>query len=385
VLADQAITHNIDSTLYPDEDLYKIDFYVEDSLGQSSTIRRTFGIDNDDIGITFGVNSSIINPGEFLSASWSLTITGAQLVNQTLVLGGNIFPYQQVFTSTDDTVTEYILTGSQTLQMAEDDLVFTLYVKDAAGNLNSAGEVVSLVDNLAPTTHFITPVNESYDLSGIITIEIYASDPTGINTEFLDIYFFDIYSDYYYLYQQSVSGEATYQLSTKSWVLEFNSFVLPNGNYSMEAIVYDTANIANAGYSNSIISVGKGVLEISGVIKGKGSPFVRGYLTFYLENLLPTEINITLVNINWDPDIRIDFIYDMIDNTDGTIWLSSAGSPYSEEANLPVQNSLGAVFSGGSKHKLTIRFDYKNRPDLCSFIISFYIVSSGSWETITIP
>ncbi|MCK4973491.1 MAG: hypothetical protein KAS52_09225, partial [Candidatus Heimdallarchaeota archaeon] len=238
ILNDQKITTNIDSTLYLDANNYKIDFYVNDSLSQSFTIRRTFGIDNDDIGITFGVNSSIINPGDFLSASWSFTIAGAPLINQTLVLGGDVLPYQQVFTSTEPTVTEYILTGSQTLQMAEDDLVFTLYVKDEAGNLNSAGEAFSLVDNIAPITYVITPENDTF-ASGTILIEVYASDPSGIDTTRFDVYFISLSVSFIYLYQQSVEGDATYIENQNKWVLYFNSYILPDDNYSIVAQVYD--------------------------------------------------------------------------------------------------------------------------------------------------
>ena len=367
----------------------KLIVYVNDSLGQSSTIRRTFGIDNDDIGITFGVNSSIINPGDFLSASWSLTINGAQLINQTLVLGGDIFPYQQVFTSTEPTTTEYILTGSQTLQMAEDDLVFTLYVKDEAGNLNSAGEAFSLVDNIAPTTYFITPLNESSE-SGMILLEVYATDPSGIDTTRFDVYFMSLTTSFNYLYQQSVSGEATYIENQNKWVLYFNSYVLPDDTYSIIAQVYDLSSNGNgASAVVDIVDIDNDVLDIYGAaaIDGRGGFFRRrGVLAFYVRSLVPTgSMTIETIKFSWGGNSRVDFVWDVHDDTISQYWVD--GAAHAEDEEMPVaalQN--GVNITATLDHHLTIQFDYGDKPTGVDFIVSFYISSAifTGWEVFVI-
>ncbi len=391
VLADQAITHNIDSTLYPDEDLYKIDFYVEDSLGQSSTIRRTFGIDNDYIGITFGVNSSSINPGDFLSASWTFTIDGADLINQTLVLGGNIFPYQQVFTSTEATVTEYILTGAETLQMAEDDLVFTLFVKDEAGNLNSAGDTFSLIDNTAPIAYFISPENDT-SKSDTILIEVYASDPSGIDTNRFDVYFFSFSSSFTYLYQQSVQGEATYIANQNKWVLYFNSFVLPDDNYSIVAQVYDLSSSGNgASAVVDIVEVDNDVMKLYGATAtdGRGGFFFRrrGILSFNLQCLVPDYLTLKQITVNWEGSSRITEIDSVYDDSTAQYWLDSGSGPYVEDTTYNIAQSQGGVnITATLDHHITIQFDYGDKPTGITFTISIYISSPifTGWETFVI-
>ncbi len=390
VLNDQAITTNIDSTLYLDANDYKIDFYVNDSLGQSSTIRRTFGIDNDDIGITFGVNSSIINPGDFLSASWTLTIVGAELVNQTLVLGGDVFPYQQVFTSTEPTVTEYILTGSQTLQMAEDDLVFTLYVKDAAGNLNSAGDTFSLIDNIAPITYFITPENDTSE-SGTILLEVYASDPSGIDTTRFDVYFFSLTTSFNYLYQQSVQGEATFIVNQNKWVLYFSSYVLPDDNYSIVAQVYDLSSNGNGNSAVvDIIEIDNDVIDVYGAaaVDGRGGFFFkrRGVLSFYVRSLVPSEtLTIETIKLSWGGNNRVTHVWDVYDDTISQYWVE--GAVHAEDAEMPVAAIQGGVnITATLDHHLTIQFDFGDKPTNVAFIVSFYISSSifTGWESFVI-
>ncbi len=391
ILSDQAITHNIDSTLYLDAKYYKIDFYVNDSLDQSFTIRRIFGIDNDDIGITFGVNSSIINPGDFLSASWSFTIDGAPLINQTLVLGGDVLPYQQVFTSTEPTVTEYILTGSQTLQMAEDDLVFTLFVKDEAGNLNSAGDAFSLIDNIAPTTYFISPENDTSE-SDTILIEIYASDPSGIDTNRFDVYFFSYSSSFTYLYQQSVSGEATYIVNQNKWVLYFNSFVLPDDNYSVVAQVYDLSSSGNgASAVIDILEVDNDVLKLYGATAtdGRGGFFFRrrGVLSFNIQCLVPDYLTLEQVTINWEGSNRVTLIDSIYDDSIAQFWLDSAGGPYAEDTTYNIAQAQGGVnITASLDHHITIQFDYGDKPTGVTFTISIFISSPifTGWETFVI-
>ncbi|MHA1466318.1 MAG: hypothetical protein ACTSQ2_14605, partial [Candidatus Heimdallarchaeaceae archaeon] len=344
----------------------------------------------DDIGITFGVNSSIINPGDFLSASWSLTIDGALLVNQTLVLGGDIFPYQQVFTSTEPTVTEYILTGSQTIQMAEDDLVFTLFVKDEAGNLNSAGDTFSLVDDTAPITFFITPVNESSE-SGMILLEIYASDPSGIDTTRFDVYFFSLTTSFNYLYQQSVSGEATYIANQNKWVLYFNSYVLPDDTYSIVATVYDlSVNGNGASAVVDIVDIDNDVIDVYGAaaIDGRGGFFFkrRGVLAFYVRSLVPTGVmTIETIKISWGGNSRVDLVWDVYDDTISQYWVD--GAAHVEDEEMPVAALQGGVnITATLDHHLTIQLDYGDKPTGVDFIVSFYITSTifTGWEVFVI-
>ncbi|MBY9000604.1 MAG: hypothetical protein KGD64_06805 [Candidatus Heimdallarchaeota archaeon] len=389
LLNDQPVTQNIDSSLYPDDDEYKIDFYVNDSLGQESTIRRTFGIDNDDIGITFGLNDTVINPGDFLSASWTLDIVGAQLVNQTLVLGGDVYPYQQVFTSTEATVTEYILTGSETLQMAEDELVFTLYVKDAAGNMNSAGEAFSLVDNVAPITYFILPLNDTSE-SGTILLEVYASDPSGIDTTRFDVYFFSLTTSFNYLYQQSVQGEATYIANQNKWVLYFISYILPDDIYSIVAQVYDLSSNGNGNSAVvDAVDIDNDVVDTYGAaaIDGRGGFFRRrGVLSLYVRSLVPSlTLTIETIKLSWGGNSRVTHIWDVYDDTISQVWVD--GAAHAEDEEMPVAALQGGVnITATLDHHLTIQFDYGDKPTGVDFIISFYITSAifTGWESFVI-
>ena len=386
VLQNQPITSNIDSTAYPDDNGYKMIFSVNDSLGQSEEITQIFGIDNVGVGVDLSLSDSIIYPGDSLTASWSLDYAGSPLINQTLVLSGTVFGYDQVFTSTEATVTEYILPGSQTLYMAEDDLTFTLYVKDAAGNTNVSGEAFNLIDNIDPNTYFISPANES-SLSGYIVIEVFADDASGIDTNRFDIYFWANSSDYYYFYQQSVDKLATYVVHQKKWVLYFNSFILPDDNYTIEALVYDLASAANSNTSYIVAEVDNDVIRHYGAVAtdGRGGFFFRrrGVLAFYLENLVPYTITISEIMINWGGSSRIDLVYSIYDDTFDQFWLE-AGS-YSEDVAYPVAAAQGGInITNELDHHLTIQFDYGDRPTTVDFIISFYIDQLGSWETIYI-
>ncbi|MCG3217027.1 MAG: hypothetical protein KAS63_09910 [Candidatus Heimdallarchaeota archaeon] len=385
-LDDQNIINNINSEDYVDATGYEIEFSVSDQLGQSETVTQTFGIDNEEIGIAFSLNSSSINQGEFLLADWSFTVAGAPLINQTLVLGGAIYPYQQVFTSSVDTVTEYTLTGAQTATMAGDDLVFTLYIKDGAGNLNSAGEAFSLVDNIIPTTYFISPVNESA-LSATFDIEVYASDASGIDTSRFDLYFYSLDDDYWYLYQQSVEQDAVYIVNEEKWSLEFNSFILPDHNYTIVAQVYD---ISGNGATSvlELVTIDNEILDIYGAVatNGRGGFFRRrGVLAFYIESLVPVDITITNITLNWAASGQINEVYDIYDDTGAIYWLSSGGGPYIEDTIYDIAAAQGGiVLTGALDHHITIRFDYGDRPEGKVFTFGFYIEEYGTWETIII-
>jgi hypothetical protein len=389
VMQNQTVASNIDTTIYPDDTDYDITFFVDDALGDSAQVTRTFNIDNNAVGVDLSINSTIINPGDFLGVSWSLSAAGAQLVNQTLVLGGNVYPFESVFTSKTDAVTSYVLPGSQTNVMAEDDLSFTIFVKDAAGNTNSSGQAFSLIDNLAPVTYFITPANDT-SLSEIITIEIYADDATGIDTNRFDVYFFGYATGYFYLYQQSVKGEAVYVANQKKWTLDFNTYLLPDDNYSIIAQVYDLASAGNgASATIDIVEIDNEVIEIYGAVatNGRGGFFFRrrGLLTFYVESKVPTVITITQMRITWYGNSRIDNIYDIYDDTIEQYWLPNSAGPIADDAVFPVAQATGGInMTSALDHHLTIQFDWADRPETVIFGISFYIEQLSAWETIII-
>ncbi len=386
VLQNQPITTNIDSTAYSDASGYEMVFSVNDSLGQSKQVTQTFGIDNVGVAVDLSLNASIIYPGDTLRASWSLDYAGSPLINQTLVLSGTVFGYDQVFTSTEATVIQYDLLGSQTLYMAEDELAFTLYVKDAAGNTNISGEAFDLIDNIDPNTYFISPANES-DLSGYFVIEVFADDASGIDTNRFDIYFDANSSDYYYFYQQSVEQLATYVVHQKKWVLYFNSYLLPDDNYSIEALVYDLSSAANSNYSSIVASIDNDVIREYGAaaIDGRGGFFFRrrGVLAFYLESLVPYTITISEIMINWGGNSRIDWVYSIYDDTFNQFWLEAGN--YDEDIAYPVAAIQGGMnITSELDHHITIQFNYGDRPTTVDFIISFYIDQLGAWETIYI-
>jgi hypothetical protein len=385
VLSNQTIADNIDSTVYVDQDDYEITFYVSDALGQSAQETRTFGIDNEEIDVTLSLNESIINPGDFLGVSWIFGIAGAQLTNQTLVMSGDVYGFETVYTSVSDAVTDYVLTGLKTASMAEDELAFTIYVKDEAGNLNSHGQEFSLIDNVAPLTYFITPANESF-LSEYITLEVYASDASGIDTTRFDVYFFSYSSAYYYLYQHSVEGTAVFIENQNKWVLEFNTFLLPDDNYSIVAQVYDLASAGNgASATVDIVEVDNVVLNIYGAaaVDGRGGFFFRrrGYLTFYLQSMVPSILTITQMRVTWYGSGQIDFIYEVYDDTIEQYWLPNAQGPINDDDTFPVAQAVGGInMTSALDHHLTITFDYGDRPENDVFGIYFYIEQLTAWE-----
>jgi hypothetical protein len=386
VLQNQPIVSNVDSTSYPDDNGYKMIFSVNDSLGQSKEVTQTFGIDNVGVAVDLSLNASVIYPGDALNASWSLGYAGSPLINQTLVLSGTVFGYDQVFTSTEAIVTQYILPGTQTLHMAEDDMVFTLYVKDAAGNTNVSGEAFDLIDNIDPNTYFISPENNS-DLSGYFVIEVFADDASGIDTTRFDIYFFANSSEYYYLYQQSVEKLATYVVHQKKWILYFNSYILPDDNFSIVAQVYDLSSAGNGNSTSIVASIDNDVINVYGAtaIDGRGGFFFRrrGVLSFYLKNLVPYTITISEIMINWGGNSRIDWVYSIYDDTLNQYWLE-AGT-YDEDIAYPVAAVQGGInITDELDHHLTFQFNYGDKPTTVDFIISFYIDQLGSWETIYI-
>ena len=393
ILDDVPLATNIDSELYADDTGYKIIFSVEDSLNQSSEITNIFNIDNHAIGISLSLNASSIIQGEAIEASWIFTdTTGAPLINQTLVLSGDIYGSETLFTSITDAVTDYTISGAETNATAEDDFTFTLYVKDAVGNLNSAGESFNLVDVFGPTTYFISPANDT-DGSEEILIEVYADDASGVDISRFDIYFFSLSSAYYYLYQQSVSQEAIYNIYEKKWVLEFNTFVLPDDNYTLVAQVYDSSSNNNGNSAVlDLVEVDNDVAGIYGATAtdGRGGFFFRrrGLLSFYVESLIPsTVLTIEKMKINWESSNRIDLMYTVYDDTFAQYWLDSAGGPYSEDTEYNVAPLQGGInITDAIDHHITIQFDYGDKPTTVTFTISLYIVSVAftGWETYVI-
>jgi hypothetical protein len=389
VLDNQTIADNIDSTLYADQDDYEITFYVSDALGQSAEVTRTFGIDNEEVDVTLSLNESLINPGDFLGVSWIFGIAGAQLTNQTLVMSGDVYGYETVFTSVSDATTAYVLTGPKTATMAEDELAFTIYVKDEAGNTNSHGQEFSLIDNVAPVTYFISPANDTF-LSEYITLEVYAEDASGIDTTRFDVYFFSYSSSYYYLYQHSVEGTAVFIANQNKWVLEFNTFLLPDDNYSLIAQVYDLSSAGNgASATVDIIEVDNEVLNIYGAaaVDGRGGFFFRrrGYLTFYLQSMVPSILTITQMKITWYGSGQIDFIYEIYDDTIEQFWLPDSAGPINDDEQFPVAQAAGGVnITSALDHHLTVTFDYADRPEGETFGISIYISQLAAWELIII-
>jgi hypothetical protein len=385
VLENQTVADNIDSTIYADQDDYEITFYVSDALGQSAQETRTFGIDNEEISVSLLLSDSEINPGDSLDVSWIFGIAGAQLINQTLVMGGDVYGFETMFTSVSDATTDYLLTGAKTATMAEDELTFTIYVKDEAGNLNSNGQAFSLIDNVAPITYFITPSNDTF-LSEIVTLEVYAEDASGIDTSRFDVYFFSYSSSYYYLYQHSVEGTAVFIENQNKWVLEFNTYLLPDDNYSLVAQVYDLASAGNgASATLDIVEVDNEVLKIYGAaaVDGRGGFFFRrrGYLTFYLQSMVPSILTITQMKITWYGDGQIDFIYEIYDDTIEQYWLPDSAGPINDDEQFPVAQAAGGVnITSSLDHHLTVTFDYADRPEGKNFGIYIYIQQLSAWE-----
>ena len=394
-LDDVPVATNVDSKDYADATDYQMIFTASDYLNQTAIETSTFNIDNHAIGVDLDLSASIINQGQSINASWEFSdiIGGAPLVNQTLVLSGDDYGSETVFTSSSETTTEYILTGAKTLVMAEDDFTFTIYVKDAVGNLNSAGKAFSLIDTLAPSSYIISPENDSeVILSETIDIVVYADDASGIDTTRFDVYFFSLTTSFYYVYQESVKHQAHYDIYTKTWTLEFSSFVLPDDNYTLITQVYDLSNNAN-GNSSILprIQVDNDVLKVYGatVTDGRNGwwifPGVRGLMTLNVRSQVPgVPLTITKFKIDWGGSNRIDEVFTVYDDTVAQYWLDEVGGPYLEDVEYNVASAQGGVnITTLIDHHLTIQFDYGDRPTNVYFTISFYVESTAytGWET----
>jgi len=390
-LDDQPLANNIDSNTYADANGYQMIFSVDDSLNQTSVLTNTFNIDNNAISVSLSLNASSINQGETIEASWIFTDTsGAPLINQTLVLSGDYYGSDSVFTSSTDTVTNYIFSGAETNVTAEDDFTFTIYAKDAVGNLNSAGESFSLIDIYGPTTYFISPAINGTEESEDILIEVFADDVSGIDTSRFNVYFFAIDSSYYYLYQQSVSEEAIYNIYQKKWVLNFNSFMLPDDNYSIVAQVYDSSSTSNGNSAIfDVVEVDNDISRIYGASASDGKKKkIRGLLSFYIESLVPsTTLTIEKIKINWESNNRIDEVYAIYDDTFTQYWLDGATGPYSEDVEYNVAPIQGGInITDSIDHHITIQFDFGDKATQVTFTISIYIVSAAftGWEVFVI-
>ena len=273
--------------------------------------------------------------------------------------------------------------------MAEDELVFTLYVKDAAGNMNSAGEAFSLVDNVAPITYFILPLNDTSE-SGTILLEVYASDPSGIDTTRFDVYFFSLTTSFNYLYQQSVQGEATYIANQNKWVLYFISYILPDDIYSIVAQVYDLSSNGNGNSAVvDAVDIDNDVVDTYGAaaIDGRGGFFRRrGVLSLYVRSLVPSlTLTIETIKLSWGGNSRVTHIWDVYDDTISQVWVD--GAAHAEDEEMPVAALQGGVnITATLDHHLTIQFDYGDKPTGVDFIISFYITSAifTGWESFVI-
>jgi len=122
-------------------------------------------------------------------------------------------------------------------------------------------------------------------------------------------------------------------------------------------------------------------------INGRGGFFfrTRGILSFYVSNLVPDDVTITKIIMNWQSSGDIDFVYDVYDDTIDQYWLPGDEGPYFEDLNYTIAAAQGGiVISNTVDHHLTIRFNYGNRPEGDIFTFSFYIIEYAAWETIVI-
>ncbi|MHA1115630.1 MAG: archaellin/type IV pilin N-terminal domain-containing protein [Candidatus Heimdallarchaeaceae archaeon] len=389
IALDQDITQNINTSLYPDDNNYKLVFKTNDTLNQSIEQTYLFGIDNNAIGITLYLNDTTsgiitVNQGQAVNVSWVLTIDGAGLYLQELIIEGDIYPSAgSTIEGITKTTREYIMSGTETSTLPEDQYTFTLRVVDEAGNVNIAGRTFDLQDNNGPTVNIIAPANESL-LSTTITIEVYASDPSGINEKYFDLVFMNSTGSIFSFELIDGDIDATYNTDTKKWTLEFNTYQLADDNYSMIVIVYDnTGNPGNSNYDEIYIEIENVVFTFSGEGGDDGRGFWKpGRIWFYMQNMLLTDITVTKIKFSWDPDNQIDFVYEIKDSTD-VIWLDGSDSPWDENVEHPVRSGLGVVIASDQSIKLNILFDYGDKVIGKTFTFSFYIEELDGWEDFT--
>lgn len=389
IALDQDITQNINTSLYPDDNNYKLVFKTNDSLGQSIEQTYLFGIDNNAIGITLYLNDTTsgiitVNQGQAVNVSWVLTIDGAGLYLQELIIEGDIYPSAgSTIEGITKTTREYIMSGTKTLTLPEDQYTFTLRVIDEAGNVNIQGRSFNLDDINGPTVNILNPANASWNLTDFITIEVYASDPSGINKNYLDLVFYYENGSVYTFELIDDDITATYNSVSETWTLEFNTYQLPNGTYMLSVVCYDnTGSPGNANSDNIIISIENSLFTFSGAT-GEDSTRVllwwtQASISFYILNNLFQDLTVTKVKFTWTPtDSRLTAVDTLYDNTDVT-WLSSG--TYAPDVEHDVRAGLGVVISSEQSLKLTFLFDdARDRVTGRDYTFSFYVSELSSW------
>ena len=184
-------------------------------------------------------------------------------------------------------------------------------------------------------------------------------------------------------------GLAEYRASQNKWVLEFNSYLLPDDNYSITTYVYDLASTPNSASATiDIVEIDNVVLHLYGAAAtdGRGGFFFRrrGLLSFYLESMVPTTLTLTQMKIGWGGNSRIDWIYSIYDDVTEQFWLSE-GSNIGDDVQFAISIATGGVnISSALGHHLTVSFDDGDRPTTVDFTISIYIEQLSTWEVFIV-
>ncbi len=384
-------TVNIDTTnatATPDDDGYLISFYVSDYLGADLVWKNiTINIDNKDPGLDLQINGTQFNNGDFIDIEWTITdISGdnSPLIYEVISLTGTVFEGETLLLSDGSTVVDgvpqnIVLDHDYTINLAEDTLTVTVSITDSADNDNSMGKSFDIIDTTKPEVEILSPINET-TVTGTITFEIFASDESGIDTNDLNILFFDTATfTLQYAFMQSATPTAVYDPNTNIWTLDFDTANLPNTEIYVEAQVFDLAGTPNANTSSIVITSDNSVLSAESFLTGGGNT----YLQFSLRNNLLTDITITNVTVTWSTG-QIDGVREII-RLPGITLASEVDPGFTPSGVvIPLNGGTGTIISAENVIALQFYF-YSNNNKLKAgtYTFTFFIEGHGMSDTFS--
>ncbi len=384
--SDQPLSSTIDTIEYDNIDGYVIVFKVNDSLGQFNSKNRTIGIDNSDPIIeSLQLNSSeslTINQGEAVEIEWSISNTGSDISNVTVVLSGTDY-FDQLFTASDNTTTTYILSSTYTSALLHGDYTVTLYTRDEAGNTAESGRTLTVTDIIPPDVRIDDPVNGT-TIDGSYEFTVYADDISGIDTSQFRLRFVDAESPstVYYTFKQSVEGTASYSTTSNEWSVIIDTTTLENAYMKLTAVVWDNAGNSNTTsvnitVDNSIISVGSFYH-----VDGEG-----GGIFLTLSNQGTTEISVTKVKVDWTSTVDGYICVAFENGTDYAV--DPVANPgYGKNVEVSITYDAGTLPVAASE-SISLRYEFKKQKGaspnydstVTSGIYTFYFYIDGAWTS----
>lgn len=391
LLDDQSLSTTIDTTShenYTDSFGYTFVFNVIDGLGQTASANKTIGIDNSNPSIDIlQLNSSeslTINQGNQVDIDWTISNTGSDISNVTLILTKTDY-FDQLFTASDNTTSTYTISSTYTSSLVDGDYTVTLYAKDEAGNTAQSGRTLTVVDNIPPDVRINDPTNGT-TIEGAYEFLVYADDVSGIDTSEFKLRFVDAEtpSTVYYTFKQSDHGGATYSTTNKEWsvIIDTTMDELPNAYMTLSAIVWDNAGNSNTTSLN--ITIDNRLINVGSFYHIDGS---GGGVFLTLSNLGSNQISITKLKVTWTSNVDGN---NGVAFENGTAWavdqISDPG--YGKGVEQTITYDAGTL-SVAASESISLRYVFRKQrgassnydTTVTSGTYTFYFYIDGAWTS----